>query len=585
MNKIPGIVLALILYLLTGCQDNTSVSLIEGDAALQRGDYAGAIAIFLPPAQNGNIDAAYKLGLTYKLIALNSPQDDKGLKGSFEHATITWLGVASDKKHPLASLELAKILRTKNDTTSQKKSLSLLEFAASKGVTGTAYELAQLYLSGIKSGDREIIVKDLAKAITFLEIAASENDLTATVQLALLYKNHPEKDKDGKRALELFKRASDKGHTQARSELAKIYLAKKDDPENAMQAFKLLEKLAKEGDTWALLALAECYENGTGTEVNAIKATEHYNQAYVGGNLQAGYVLVTKYLFAEGIKEDEAKALMIYNDLVAKMDDASLASIKSQIEEMQNFVKTPFKQKPVEEIPDSKMISSYKAQAELGDAASQFKFGKCIEDGLVTNATDPLTPSSTAQYWYEKAALQNHPEAMTALGSIYRQKKDFNKAMLWFKKAAELGFAPAQTKVGVLYDFGYGVERNQKLAAEWYLKAAEKNHTQAMYNLASMYLKGEGVEKNVEQALAWLEKAAALDEVSAITKLAQIYTEEKDVENNPEKKLHWLTVAAEWGVPSALKRLAGEYLVGNDFAVDRAKARDWRLRLLVQNVK
>ena len=63
------------------------------------------------------------------------------------------------------------------------------------------------------------------------------------------------------------------------------------------------------------------------------------------------------------------------------------------------------------------------------------------------------------------------------MGNIYVSgqgvKQDDVKALKWFRKAAEQGFAPAQFNLGVMYYNGRGVQVNKSLAKEWLGKACD----------------------------------------------------------------------------------------------------------------
>ena len=61
----------------------------------------------------------------------------------------------------------------------------------------------------------------------------------------------------------------------------------------------------------------------------------------------------------------------------------------------------------------------------------------------------------------------------------YGVEKDIVQAVYWYRKAAEQGFAPAQSNLGYLYANGYGVEKDIVQAVYWYRKAAEQGDTRA----------------------------------------------------------------------------------------------------------
>lgn len=49
--------------------------------------------------------------------------------------------------------------------------------------------------------------------------------------------------------------------------------------------------------------------------------------------------------------------------------------------------------------------------------------------------------------------------------------------------AAEQGHAEAQYELGLIYEFGHGVEKNIPQAIKWYQKAAEQGHAKAYETL------------------------------------------------------------------------------------------------------
>ncbi len=58
------------------------------------------------------------------------------------------------------------------------------------------------------------------------------------------------------------------------------------------------------------------------------------------------------------------------------------------------------------------------------------------------------------------------------LGQMYKQgegvPQDYKEAASWYRKAAEQGFARAQTNLGYMYDQGHGVLQDNILAHMWY---------------------------------------------------------------------------------------------------------------------
>ena len=77
---------------------------------------------------------------------------------------------------------------------------------------------------------------------------------------------------------------------------------------------------------------------------------------------------------------------------------------------------------------------------------------------------------------------------------------DYTKALMWYQKAADQGYAPAQYNMGFMYEQGHGVAQDYAKAVEWYRKAAENNDAAAQYSLGLMYEQGTGVPLNITEA-------------------------------------------------------------------------------------
>jgi hypothetical protein len=111
-----------------------------------------------------------------------------------------------------------------------------------------------------------------------------------------------------------------------------------------------------------------------------------------------------------------------------------------------------------------------------------------------------------------KAAEQGYAAAQKYLGLIYENgqgvQKDDAQSFVWYQKAAEQGDAPSQFKLGMMYESGKGVEKEDAQAVTWYRKAAEQGNIFAQLELGRMYEDGQGVEKDDAQALAWYRKVA-----------------------------------------------------------------------------
>jgi TPR repeat protein len=123
------------------------------------------------------------------------------------------------------------------------------------------------------------------------------------------------------------------------------------------------------------------------------------------------------------------------------------------------------------------------------------------------------------------------PWAQNELGEMYEigvgVPEDDRKAVEWYKKAAEQGYADGQYNLGRMYEIGRGIPKNLKKAVELYKKAAEQGNADAQNDLGFAYEYGKGVAVDYKQALRWYQKA--LEQGVGATNLGTMYLEGKGV--------------------------------------------------------
>lgn len=104
------------------------------------------------------------------------------------------------------------------------------------------------------------------------------------------------------------------------------------------------------------------------------------------------------------------------------------------------------------------------------------------------------------------------PELQFARGIEYATDKNDNqnnqRAIFWFRHAAQQGHAKSQFNIGLFYWLGLGVSKNPEEAAHWFSLAAAQNLPEAQNNLAYMYSAGLGVDQDLQQAIKWYRLAA-----------------------------------------------------------------------------
>ncbi|HQT80676.1 MAG: hypothetical protein B7Z60_01175 [Ferrovum sp. 37-45-19] len=122
--------------------------------------------------------------------------------------------------------------------------------------------------------------------------------------------------------------------------------------------------------------------------------------------------------------------------------------------------------------------------------------------------------------------------AQNWLGSYFREKHEFNNALIWFNKAAQQNNPVALNNLGFLFSEGVGVKADSPKALVYYKRAAELGNLDADNNLALMYAQGEGVPQSYRDAYIWFEKAADMGDGLATANIGIYYAQGFGVQKN-----------------------------------------------------
>lgn len=149
-------------------------------------------------------------------------------------------------------------------------------------------------------------------------------------------------------------------------------------------------------------------------------------------------------------------------------------------------------------------------------------------------------------------------------------QSDLVSAMSWYRKAAELDYAPAQARLAYLLDKS---EQNEE-AVSWYQKAAAQGYAEAVYELAHLHAIGEGVPRDNAKALDGFTQAAQSGYLPAIRVLAIAYEKgELGLRASYARAIDWLNEGVRLGDYWSIKRLARAHRTGQlGLRIDRQRA-------------
>jgi hypothetical protein len=182
--------------------------------------------------------------------------------------------------------------------------------------------------------------------------------------------------------------------------------------------------------------------------------------------------------------------------------------------------------------------------------------------------------------WLKPLAEQGHAGAQSYLGYMhfyaYGVSRDYREAARWYLLAAEQGDAYSQLSLGEIYEKGWGVARDDVRAAQWYAKAADLGHRQAQLYLATMYRDGRGVARDFKQAEKWYAMAADQGSAWAQMNVGLLYAQGGDgLPQDYGKAIDWFRKAADNDDSDAKYDLGWAYEAGLGVPKDREQAIEW----------
>ncbi|MCC6486169.1 MAG: sel1 repeat family protein [Candidatus Hydrogenedentes bacterium] len=418
------------------------------------------------------------------------------------------------------------------------------------------------------------IPEDLREANRLCDLAAQQGEPLALYDLAARYEAGIDAEPDLAKAAALYRRAAAAGVVRAQCQMAECYLRSGAGEWELGEAAKWLRKAAHQGSVAAEDRLTELYiAEGT----RAMPSTEGavwLLRSAERGDPSAQLRLARCYADGEGVAEDRSRALHWYQ--------CALDAYTQGPRELRNIA------------------HCYQGMAELGEAEAQFRLAACLSNG--DGVQQDLRLAAT---WLERAAEQEHAQALLRLPVAYRElgdsladasggmhqqeailwyqeagslgdgaaclrlaecyaagrcveQRDMPEAVAWFRKAAELAEPMGQFRLGVCYASGDGVERDEREAANWFQRAADAGHAPAQFRFALQLLTGRGVPKDPARGVQYLARAAKQDYVRAQTKLGECYCTGQGIAKNWDAAVAWLGRAAKAGDENA-ERLLRKY--------------------------
>ena len=144
-------------------------------------------------------------------------------------------------------------------------------------------------------------------------------------------------------------------------------------------------------------------------------------------------------------------------------------------------------------------------------------------------------------------------------------------ALDFLKRSADLGYPPAQTTMGYLYETGNIVAQDPAQSLEWYKKAAKQDDHVGQWLLGRLYFTGSGTTRDLNLAATVLQKSAGQDDPFGQHLLGMVQVER----NQYTQAAETFRKAAMQGLPQAQQQLALLLKDGKGVTADKLEAFMW----------
>ncbi|MEL6715725.1 MAG: tetratricopeptide repeat protein, partial [Planctomycetota bacterium] len=366
--------------------------------------------------------------------------------------------------------------------------------------------------------------------------------------------------------------------TESQYELGLRYAEGEGVPQSESTAYRWLLRAAEARHAEAMAEVGRCLHDGTGVEVELGGALTWYEQALDAGarsvHADLGRLLIDEQVpardpeRARSVLEDgwelqgdsECAGLLaeLFEDVHGDTDAAILwARRAAEAGDDASMVTLGYRHRYGLGLPRDfrAMVAWYERAAERGCATALSNLALCYQKGEGVRADE--TKAFTLM---ERAAAVGHDRARTWIAFAHVDgigcdrdpvrgralleelapadpeiahdladrlidgpglERDVRAGLRWMRRAADEGYPPAHTYLGVLHWYGRHVDPDRERALEYYRHAAELGEPYATGNLGFALLEGEGVTQNRPEGFEFIERAGGLGNAHAALWLAE----------------------------------------------------------------
>jgi hypothetical protein len=410
---------------------------------------------------------------------------------------------------------LADILIAKNDGPA---AIALLQRAVDRNVASAAVRLADILQEGV------LVPQDIERASQVLELAISLGSTDDDVAVDLAETLLSSSDRAlRQRGVDILERVANAGASDAMRSLARFWRASGISGPDMNRAVEWSQKAADAGTVSELVWLGGAYRDGNVVPRDTVRALALFERALAldPTNSAATLAVGQAYLNGIGTAADPKRAFEFFERAANRSDAEAKIVLARMLAEGLGVAPNP--DAAFQQLLDA---------VDLGSVAAKVSLGRFYASGF---GTDIVPEASFAQFM--GAALGGSAEGMREVGRCYLSgfgaPLDLEQGKLWLERAARAGHSGSKVDLSVFLfaqaeRFPAEAPDLNKEAMTWLASAADDGNAAALFRLGVIYYFGTGAEKDVPRALDVLNRSAALGNYRAKKLLVSIEKSEKE---------------------------------------------------------
>ncbi|GHT01343.1 hypothetical protein AGMMS50276_29140 [Synergistales bacterium] len=349
------------------------------------------------------------------------------------------------------------------------------KLSAEQGAPMPQFMLARMYETGDGTD------KNLAEAVKWYEKAAAQGNTMAQNRLGEMYRDGFGVAKDTQKAADLFAQALKRGLPAARVNLEALNAGvTQPQAQTAPPAAQQTPAVTQSVRVSSVTPQAQ-------TPPPAASSPQVTQTPTPTPQTEA------ERLYSQGNKFMEAEKYSLALDCYSKAAEMGYGRAQYQLGLMYDTGWGVKENKKQANHWYSLAFSSYNKLANAGDADAQYQLGFMYYTGRGVKENE-----KQANHWYSlafpsysKLANAGDADAQYTLSIMYENglgvKKNNEQAVYWIHKSADAGYIPAQTMLGINYEYGsWGLPEDLPKAIEYYRAAARQGDKFALDHLAEL---------------------------------------------------------------------------------------------------